>query len=252
MKKLLIAMPTYDGHVDFLVQAAVYRETSGHADRMVGAQQSSLLANCCNQLYCIALNDRDTYGRFMMWHSDVRTKASGLITGLIQEKQRLKADVISVLLPIKDEKGLTSSGLMYGKGNKRRRRRLTIKEAEKLPETFHRSHLCELWDASRDSVFLVNTGLILWDLNNYWAEKLYFNICDKIVKQPDGKYLAAVQPEDWNLSQQFYDLGLSVWCTRKFEAWHKGVGLYTNQGSWGRWETDLTWEKNRVPEDDEG
>lgn len=247
MKKLLIGMPSYDGNIDFLVQAMVYRETAGFAHRMVASQQSSLLANCCNQLYCIALNEREQYGWFMMWHTDVRVKDVGVVSGMLAEMARVGAGCLSVLMPIKDEKGLTSTGLYFRDGGKKRRRRLTIKEAAGLPETFDRQDLIKAWNAPQDAALLINTGLMLIDLSQDWCEKIYFNIRDRIVKQPDGKFLGIVQPEDWNLSMQLHKLGVPVFCTRKFAALHKGVGLYSNQGTWGKWEHDEIWHEVEIP-----
>lgn len=248
MKKLLIGMPTYDGNIDFQTQAAVYRETAGYAERVVASQQSSLLANCCNQLYCIALNDREQYGWFMLWHSDIRIKDPGLVSGLLAEMQRLGAGCISVLMPIKDEKGLTSTGLYYRDAQKKkRRRRLTMREAMQLPETFSAEHLIKFWDAPSSSALLVNTGLLLLDLSQPWAEKIYFNIRDRIIRQSDGKFVGVVDPEDWNLSRQLHELKVPVFCTRKYLAFHKGVGLYANQGDWGRWQTDNIWNEIEIP-----
>lgn len=247
MKKLLIGMPTYDGNVDFIVQANVYRETQGYVNRFVASQQSSLLANCCNQLYTLALNHREEYGWFMLWHADVRIKEPGLINGLLGEMERTGAQCISVLLPIKDEKGLTSTGLYFTERGKKRRRRLTMREAAKLPETFSAADLVGFWQAPVDSVLLVNTGLLLFRLEQPWVEQVYFNIRDRIIRQDDGSFLAVVDPEDWNFSRQLHELKVPVVCTRKFSAYHKGVGLYSNQGEWGRWQTDELWQEVQLP-----
>jgi hypothetical protein len=246
MKKLLVAMPTYDGNIDFQTQAAVYRETAGYADRVVASQQSSLLANCCNQLYCLALNDREQYGWFMLWHSDIRIKEPGLISGLLLEMKRLGAGAISVLMAIKDEKGLTSTGLYFLQDGKKRRRRLTIREAVRLPETFCADDLIKFWDAPENAALLVNTGLMLIDISRPWAEKIYFNISDKIVNT-NGKFVAIVDPEDWWISRQLYELEVPVYCTRKFTAYHKGIGLYSNCGEWGTWEIDKIWNEIQIP-----
>ncbi len=247
MRNLLIAIPSYDGLVDFQMQAHVYRETSGYAERFVACQQSSLLANCCNQLYCMALNNRKQYSHFMMWHTDVRVKDGGVVSGLLAEMERLGAGCISVLMPLKDEKGLTSTGLLCRNSDGRRRRRLTIKEAAQLPDTFGREDLIRLWDFPNDSSLLINTGLMLLDLQQDWAEKIYFNIRDRITRAADGSFVAIVDPEDWNLSRQLHDFGAKVLCTRKFTAFHKGIGLYSNQGTWGRWETDEIWKTIALP-----
>lgn len=247
MKNLLIAMPTYDGNIDFITQSHVYRETAGYVNRFVASQQSSLLANCCNQLYCLALNKREEYGWFMMWHSDIRVKEPKLIDGMLAEMERVGAECLSVLMPIKDEKGLTSTGLYFSGKNKKLRRRVTMHEAAQLPETFNAADLVKLWGVDEKSFLLVNTGLLLFSLQKPWVEKVYFNIRDRIVKQPDGSFLAIVEPEDWFFSRLLNELNVPVYCTRKFTAYHKGVGLYSNQGKWGRWSDDQTWKENVIP-----
>ena len=71
----------------------------------------SLLANSINRLWVQALNERTDHGwtHFAMHHADVQAPA-GWVDTLADEMARVGADVISAVVPIKDYRGLTSTG----------------------------------------------------------------------------------------------------------------------------------------------
>jgi hypothetical protein len=96
---------------------------------------ASLLAFNFNLLWCAALNQRQDKGltHFAMHHADIQAEV-GWLDQLIDEMAAVQADVLSVVVPIKDEKGLTSTGLQDPKTCKIRR--LTMREIFTLPKTF--------------------------------------------------------------------------------------------------------------------
>ena len=243
--KLLIGVPTYDGRIDFQVHGKIYEEIAGRPDYAVACWQSSLLAQAFNALYCTALNGRPECQYFLLWHSDVRVASAKFLDGMVAELHSLKAGCLSVMIPIKDERGLTSSGLIFKHNGALKRRRLTMKESARLPQTFDSESLAKFWDipASASPCLLANTGLMLIDLRSPWAEKIYFTINDKIVKGADGKFEPLVDSEDWWVSRQMHELGGSVYVTRKFHALHRGLFSYSNQGAWGAWNSDQLWEQ---------
>ncbi len=241
---LLVGVPTYDGRIDFQVHGKIYEELAGRKEYAVACWQSSLLAQAFNSLYCAALNARPECRYFLLWHSDVRVIPKNFIDGMVAELERLKAGCLSVLIPIKDERGITSSGLIFKNAGSLRRRRLTMKEAAGLPETFSARELATLWNvpSANSPCLLANTGLMLIDISSKWADKLYFTIRDKIIRGKDGKFEPIVESEDWWISRQLQKFGSSVYVTRKFQALHRGACSYTNQGVWGSWDFDQLWE----------
>jgi hypothetical protein len=72
-----------------------------------------------------------------------------------------------------------------------------------------------------------------------WVEQFPgFQICDSIVKRPDGAYAANVFSEDWNFSAWCAAKGLKVFATRIIPLSHFGRTFYRNDSAWGEWETD--------------
>src|ERR1700722_2018308 len=67
---------------------------------------ASLLAFNFNLLWCAALNQRrdKSLTHFAMHHADIQAEV-GWLDQLIDEMAAVQADVLSVVVPIKDEKG---------------------------------------------------------------------------------------------------------------------------------------------------
>jgi hypothetical protein len=196
----------------------------------VFVQQSSgsLLAANFNGLWCSALNlalDGTPVKYFAMLHDDVAPQDFWL-DDLIAELEANHLDVLSVVVPIKDTKGLTSTAI-DGEDNWRPKCRLTMSEVMSLPETFTGE------DVGGD--LLVNTGcwVCRFDLN--WATKVCFTINDRIMFMPEtGRCEAQVEPEDWNFSRQCNRRGLRIGATRKVAVSHRGEGDFSNQRVWGQ------------------
>src|SRR4051812_48922453 len=110
---------------------------------------SSLLALNFNEMWARALNARSQgITHFVMLHADVVPHSATWVGQLRSIMDRHAASVLSVVLPIKDQRGLTTTGL-YSPGDPRLRRRLTLQEVYQQPPTFTHEHL------------LVNTGLMM-------------------------------------------------------------------------------------------
>jgi hypothetical protein len=98
-------------------------------------ETGSLLALMFNRTWCAALNQRRSrqLTHFAMHHADVEAPP-GWLDLLVEEQQRVHADVLSVVVPIKDNRGLTSTG--WQDPETRVIRRFTMSEIAKLPPTF--------------------------------------------------------------------------------------------------------------------
>jgi hypothetical protein len=200
----------------------------------------SLLAHGFNNAWCTALNMRKTHGikYFAMLHADVGPGRFWMDT-LIDELTRTGADAISCVIPIKDEKGLTSTGLDYRPTeNMRMLRRLTMTEVMDLPETFGPEDTPEEW-GMRDAPLLVNTGCWVCDFTKPWVEKVRFQVTDMIGRDNNtGQFVAISDPEDWDFSRQLHTHGLKLKATRKVQIDHQGLFHYSNDTAWGTWQHD--------------
>jgi hypothetical protein len=191
----------------------------------------SLLALVFNRLWTQALNERDKgLTHFAMHHADIQAPPYWVDT-LLEEQERVGADVLSVVIPIKDARGLTSTGTRDpDSGNITR---LTMKEACALPETF------SILDTTRPEHWLmINTGLWICDFTKPWVEEVCFSILDATKKREDGTFTAHALPEDWNFSGHCARKGLKVFATTKVKVSHHGRAGFTNDRPWGDWETD--------------
>lgn len=200
----------------------------------------SLLGQNFNALWCWAINMAQAGVKvdyFAMLHSDVEPEEFWL-DKLIEEMERHELDVLGVVVPIKDENGMTSIALARQDGYSWRPQcRLTMKEIYDLPETF-----------TEDDVglpLLLNTGCWVCRFNPKWAKKVHFEINDCIRYDRRRKlYVAEVEPEDWNFSRQCHRLGLKLGVTRKVKLTHCGTFQFTNDHAWGV----KTFDTEFVPE----
>lgn len=189
---------------------------------------TSLLAHGFNALWCMALNSRPQVTTFAMLHDDIGPHGAGWLERLVEEREQCGADVLSVAMPIKDDRGLSSVALLTPETGELRR--LTMKELEQLPETFGAEQF-------PGKVLLGNTGLWCCDFTKPWVEQIVFTIRDRIIKR-DGAFVASCWSEDWNFSRDCQRLGLKVMVTRKIKADHFGKVGYPNYTGWGKWDSD--------------
>ncbi len=188
----------------------------------------SILDHCFNRYWAEALNARDQHGatHFAMIHADVCPEHNWAST-LLGELTRLDADVVSAIVPLKDWRGLSSTAVYDG--DPWRCRRLSMKEAFELPETFNREDAGPL---------LLNTGLWLCDLRKSWCDDWHFQTQTRIV-QRDGRRVAEVLSEDWGFSHWLNQRGATIYATRKVKLRHVGVtDCFHNAGRWGSCDID--------------
>ena len=180
-----------------------------------------------NRLWAWALNQnrRTPVSYFAMQHSDIEPQEFWL-DPLIDELEAKNLDVLGVVAPIKDPRGVTSIAVGHPSGDPWRVAcRLTMDEVHRLPETF----------TSEDvgGPLLLNTGLWICKFDESWAKRVFFTVNDRIMLDRDGDYVVQVEPEDWFSSRLYHEMGLKVGCTRKVELWHRGTVAYGNARSWG-------------------
>jgi hypothetical protein len=247
---VLIGVPTYDDKVNTGLAAALIAEGAlPHCPvYTVAFKAVSLLALGHNELLCLALNNRPDISHLLIVHADILPDR-GFLIQMLSDMEEAHADVLGAIVPIKDGHGLTSTAYLPHLGPpdaqgryEFRRRRLTIKEATRLPDLFDVHDIQHLFsDDSPDGVLLVNTGLLLLDVRQPFAERVHFEINDAIFTNGDGKFIADVEPEDWYFSRQCALAGARVCVTRRVGLRHIGSARFPNKTTWGEWDTDQAW-----------
>ena len=215
--KLLIANPTYTpGYASGAEQTVALAK---HPDWQVQFYSSamSLLTLNFNNAWCEALNNHVDY--FLMIHADIRPVDPYWLDILFAEMAKHQADVLSVIIPIKHQDGVTSTAIDNDPWRPTRCTMTGIWETK--PETWTHPKL------------LFNTGMMLVDFRKPWVERVCFTVNDRILKTAAGKWIAEVESEDWNFSRQCRALGASCYVTRKVWVDHYGVGAYPNYMKWG-------------------
>jgi predicted O-methyltransferase YrrM len=153
------------------------------------------------------------------------------------------------VIPIKDDRGMTSTALDAPCGDRPQDwspKRFSMTEILAMPPTF------------TDPNILLNTGLFLLDLNAPWLdlEKICFRFEDKIMRYR-GRLMAFMKPEDWNFSKDARKLGCTKqYATREVTVQHRGLTIFPNNQAWGNEHDDTSawipeveeavWEASKV------
>lgn len=231
---ILIGVPTYDGKVVAQLMVGFLEEaTNPKTPRFtVATNSSSLLARGFNELFTYALNSKFV-DKFMMVHADISPER-GFISMMDEEMRQMKAGILSVVMPLKDNRGLTSTAFHDGAESKINPRRVSMRELKKLPKSFTARDVKILDDGEKikDPVLLVNSGLMMVDLKNPGNRELFFNIFDTI-ECVNSEYVPQTLSEDWFFSMEAHRRKIKVVATTKIRALHYGNIAFPNYGSWG-------------------
>lgn len=213
---VLLSIPTYDN----LVRAKhlhMVRTASNQFPVSIQTGSHSVLTKNFNFLWANALNQRKVCTHFLMLHADI-TPEEGFIDKMMKTMENLEADVLSVVSPIKSSEGLTSTAIdIDGIWNVKR---LTMKEIFDRDPTF------------TDEKLLINTGLMLVNMQKPWVEKICFRFEDAIIVE-DEKFKAVGMSEDWLFSRDAKALGAKIFATREISILHHGNAAYPNNSVWG-------------------
>jgi hypothetical protein len=189
---------------------------------------NSFLAHNFNTLWSIGLNRREKAGftHFAMIHSDVKVITPGWLDVLVAEMERTEADWLSVVLPIKDWDGITSTAVEDVKTGQVRR--LTVTEVQQCPvSTFDAADL-----GLPDHRILGSTGLWLVDFRQAWVEKVWFEVRNRIIKTPQG-FVPQVAPDDWLFCRWLHRLRCRLLSTKIVKTRHIGECEFPNDEAWG-------------------
>lgn len=222
-----IGIPTYDGRVHKNLTNALQKATANRIPKTTSIITCSILTRAFNLLYAHALNERKNgITHFCLLHDDI-VPAPLWLDSMLQIMDSRNADVLSVVVPLKTEQGLTSTALDLPVDEQDAHwsvKRLTLKEIySDFAPTFTHDKL------------LVNTGLMLVDLRKPWVENIWFAFEDRII--PDaklpGNFKAVGVSEDWFFSRRARELGAKLYATREIGVRHAGTAEYSNTSAWG-------------------
>jgi hypothetical protein len=246
MANVYLACPTYDGTLTSLTARAVWGTAAREHRVLPASWDFSLIPVNCNHHWCAALNTRaaNQLEWFAMLHSDIGPEPWWL-DKLIAEAIKYGADLLSAVVPLKNEEGLTSTAILKPGGLFGVFHRLSLAQVlhPEFPETFDVGAaveaLARLPGDLRDEglprdALLVNTGCMVMRLDRAWAdERLYFADLNGIEKV-NGELRAACKPEDWYFSHRVAQEGGRVMATRAIKLTHRGVTHFPSYRVWGQ------------------
>lgn len=190
---------------------------------------------------------------FAMLHSDISPQPGWLDT-LIEECDRLDADVVSTVVPMKDFRGITSTGISHPDDKWGGFRRIAINELSALPATFDAADCGYAgWP------LLINTGCFVADLRKpiFFKEEdgptgrqlaIDLNFPRKTFRDAEGNWKFLRESEDWHFSRGLHRAGAKYYATHKNQVRHISGGVpFPNYGRWGQQdhdeETRPLWEQ---------
>lgn len=227
-RRIVLGMPGY-GKQTSAAGRAFWRASRDMSGVVNEYSPGSLLACNFNKLWCTALNmvhrgERVDY--FAMLHDDIGAEDFWL-DSLIDELEAKQLDVLGVVVPIKDTRGVTSIALHHPGDNWNPECRLTMHDVFQLPETFTSDDLGGMQ-------ILLNTGCWVAKWNQEWARQVKFTINDRIVfDRTSNAYYPEVESEDWYFSRLLNEMDLKIGATRKIAVKHEGDIEFSNTFQWG-------------------
>ncbi len=157
----------------------------------------------------------------------------GWLDILLDEMDRVDADIMSATLAIKDDRGLTTAGIRYP--GQFGARRFTKKELWRMPETFSIADTDE-----PDHILAIGTACWVCRLpESGWPDKFPGFQNEHKIEWRGGKPEPWFDSEDWIFSEWAASQGLRVYSTRKVRMGHQGAKFFRNDDNGGFYETDL-------------
>lgn len=202
-------------------------------------QPCSLLNFNFNMLWAEALNLRlkgIPLTHFCMVHDDVCPEPGKWLQTLIEEQERVGADILSCVIALKDGCGLSSTGIL--RWQECLLKKFTIEQCLSFGKTFNA-------DAAGypGECLLVNSGCWICDFTQPWIEKMCFRSYDTIMppNEDHDDFVAISTGEDWLFSIDAYRLGLKTFATNAITILHDGIFRYPNNVPWGSGEGKDDW-----------
>lgn len=237
---VLVGAPTYDGtRHNALALARLLRLPPKDVLVNLIEYSGSVLCYAFNSLWANALNLRTCevpVTHFLLMHADIVPEQENWLQIMLDEQRRVGADVLSAVVAIKNDQGMTSTAWDTDLWN---------------PMRFSTTELAQMTEPTwTQPDLLVNTGLMLVDFTKPWVEHVCFTMKDRIVKDEAGRFKAQFVPEDWNFSRDCHSRGASLYATKAVTVTHLGRAGYSTRNAWG-YLTDLDYRAARAVQDAE-
>ena len=231
--KVFLAQPNA-GRIWPQCMMACGRASDGRHDVVVQPNQFGDVAHNFNMQWCHALNLRKehSFTHFAMIHADLDVQGHWLDT-LLDEMDRLDAEVMTTTIAIKDMRGITTTGIRFpGVWGTRR---FCMSEIMRMPETIG---IADIGDPATE-VLAINTGCWVARITTGWADKFPGFIDKYKITIEHGEHMAWFDSEDWLFSDWLAREKIPYYATRKVQAAHIGEIGYPNGHVWGTQDTDF-------------
>ena len=219
--KILLGIPCYGNQINSGIVSSIFKASKGKID--IRMNDSSFLTLNFNQLLAGAYNGEFTH--FVMLHSDIEVLTAEWADKMIEIMQQYDFSVLSVVSPIKDKSGGTSTALDAPDPTKILHRLTMMEVATQLPLTFSPQDTLSVFNNDK---LLINTGVMCINLSRIDPTQCYFDIENIIVKK-NGKFVAESFSEDWNFSRMLMQYGIKYGATRAISIKHFGNMVWDNQ-----------------------
>src|SRR6266481_4658760 len=246
MAQVFLGCPTHDGRIHDGGAKFFYQNNSQQHTVEGAVATFSLITFNCNLLWAVALNRHET-GRadwFAMIHSDVEPEPFW-IDKLIAEAERHQADIMTAVIPIKNEKGLTSTAISHPTDDCRAFFRMTMSQVRHpgFPATFDCEMALQALAALPDGLSLVaprpanllcNTGCMVCRLGGSWCDpnKVFFDETTSF-QRIGGQWTPIIRSEDWFFSARAVAHGAKIMATTNLKVLHHGATAYPSDKVWG-------------------
>lgn len=184
------------------------------------------------------LYERGEITHFAMLHGDITPDpAVHWLDVLLEEMDARQAALVSVVSPIKDGRGLTSTGIADLDDPWMPFRRFTMREVlGRLPPTFNAEMA-----GYPDRPLLHNTGLWCCDMRRPEFNRsvngeldLYFGFPTRAVRGTDGAWMHQRESEDWLFSKDLWLRGVrDTYVTTRVRLTHHGRMDFHTFSAWG-------------------
>lgn len=252
-KAAFLALPTYDGRVEFATAQAALQYACQTVDLIPLPMHYGSTAPTCNHLWTTAINVRrqnPDVEWFAMLHADVAPEPLWL-DKLIAEANAHNADIVSAVIPLKEDSGRTSTALAnwsgepvggYGARYPGVVGRLTLRQVHSaaFPRTFGIdaaiNALAKIPEDLRTiapcNALLCNTGCMVVRIAGKvdWS-RVHFTLVEGVYD--DGKLHHWYLPDDWLFTYRASQCGAKVMATTAVKCGHIGVKRWENDSAWG-------------------
>ena len=202
---LYIGIPSHSGTFDYRMDGALLSARTRFNPCFVRVNVVSLLCFNFNQMWAHALNLRAKgVTHFLLLHDDVvpvdGPRGENWATMLMDELEANKLDVLSLVMPIKNESGKCSTCLEHPQAVPRFR---GGDDPALVDLDVFAGGVTWLSNSCAERL-LINTGCLLVDFRRPWVEEFAFQNHDRILRHGDT-FDAATDPEDWTMSRWLHD-----------------------------------------------